>query len=261
MNSGNSQQMLDISLIDKDLERLAGILNQYNIKQRQAVAGVLRNEEYLKESVANISHDLRTPLTVILGHLQLLQKENWESSQAQRVKVIFSKAEKMKELVETFYDLSILEEQQAVPEKEKFNISNMLINLITENAVALEKENILPEINLPDYSIYVYSDKNMVERILQNLLTNAIKYSVGTIKITLMEKENNNIIFTIENPMSDSSEIDCNRLFDRFYTGDKSRHNGSTGLGLAVVKTLVAILGGNIVAKVHANSLIITLEL
>lgn len=261
LNSGNSQQMLDISLIDKDLERLAGILNQYNIRQRQAVAGVLRNEEYLKESVANISHDLRTPLTVILGHLQLLQKKNLESSQAQRVKVIFSKAEKMKELVETFYDLSILEEQQTVPEKEKFNISNMLINLITENAVALEKENILPEINLPDYSIYVYSDKNMVERILQNLLTNAIKYSVGTIKITLMEKENNNIIFTIENPMSDSSEIDCNRLFDRFYTGDKSRHNGSTGLGLAVVKTLVAILGGNIVAKVHANSLIITLEL
>lgn len=75
LNSGNSQQMLDISLIDKDLERLAGILNQYNIRQRQAVAGVLRNEEYLKESVANISHDLRTPLTVILGHLQLLQKK------------------------------------------------------------------------------------------------------------------------------------------------------------------------------------------
>lgn len=242
-------------------QRLGIAIALLNTPERQAVAGVLRNEEYLKESVANISHDLRTPLTVILGHLQLLQKENLESSQAQRVKVIFSKAEKMKELVETFYDLSILEEQQTVPEKEKFNISNMLINLITENAVALEKENILPEINLPDYSIYVYSDKNMVERILQNLLTNAIKYSVGTIKITLMEKENNNIIFTIENPMSDSSEIDCNRLFDRFYTGDKSRHNGSTGLGLAVVKTLVAILGGNIVAKVHANSLIITLEL
>lgn len=91
LNSGNSQQMLDISLIDKDLERLAGILNQYNIRQRQAVAGVLRNEEHLKESVANISHDLRTPLTVILGHLQLLQKENLESSQAQRVKVILAK--------------------------------------------------------------------------------------------------------------------------------------------------------------------------
>lgn len=86
-------------------------------------------------------------------------------------------------------------------------------------------------------------------------------YNIPLLYFLIMEKENNNIIFTIENPMSDSSEIDCNRLFDRFYTGDKSRHNGSTGLGLAVVKTLVAILGGNIVAKVHANSLIITLEL
>ena len=145
-------------------------------------------------------------------------------------------------------------------EKEKFNISNMLINLITENAVALEKKNILPEINLPDYSIYIYSDKNMVERILQNLLTNAIKYSVGTIKITLMEKENNNIIFTIENPMSDSSELDCNRLFDRFYTGDKSRRNGSTGLGLAVVKHLLPFLAEILLQKYMPIALLLLLN-
>ena len=220
-----------------------------------------KDEEYLKESVANISHDLRTPLTVILGHLQLLQKENLESSQAQRIKTILGKAEKMKELVETFYDLSILEEQQTVPEKETFNISNLLINLITENAVALEKKNILPEINLPDYSIYVYSDRNMLERILQNLLTNAIKYSAGIIKITLLQKEDSGIIFTIENPIHDNFEIDCNRLFDRFYTGDKSRHDGSTGLGLAVVKGLVEILGGSIAAKIQSNRLSIILEL
>lgn len=261
LNCGNSQQMLDIALIDKDLERLDGILNQYNLRQRQTIAGVLRNEEYLKESVANISHDLRTPLTVILGHLQLLQKENLVPSQAQRIKVILSKAEKMKELVETFYDLSVLEEQQIVPQKERFNLSNLLINLVTENAVSLEKKNILPEINLPDHSVYVYSDRNILERILQNLLTNAIKYSAGTIKITLIEKENKGILFTIENPMSNSSELDCTRLFERFYTGDKSRHDGSTGLGLAVVKVLVKALEGNVSARIRANNLIIILSL
>lgn len=261
LNCGNSQQMLDIALIDKDLERLAGILNQYNLRQRQTIAGVLRNEEYLKESVANISHDLRTPLTVILGHLQLLQKENLVPSQAQRIKIILSKAEKMKELVETFYDLSVLEEQQIVPQKERFNLSNLLINLVTENAVSLEKKNILPEINLPDHSVYVYSDRNILERILQNLLTNAIKYSAGTIKITLIEKENKGILFTIENPMSNSSELDCTRLFERFYTGDKSRHDGSTGLGLAVVKVLVKALEGNVSARIRANNLIIILSL
>ena len=176
-NRGNSGQMIDISLMDKDLEHLAAILNLYNIGQRQAVAKTLRHEEHLKESVANISHDLRTPLTVILGHLQLLQKEDLEPAQAKRIAVVLRKAEKMKELVEAFYDLSVLEEQQTVPSKETFNFSNMLIDLITEHAPALEKKNIIPEIKLPDYSIYIYSDRNMVERILQNLLTNAMKYS------------------------------------------------------------------------------------
>ena len=132
-NRGNSGQMIDISLMDKDLEHLAAILNLYNIGQRQAVAKTLRHEEHLKESVANISHDLRTPLTVILGHLQLLQKEDLEPAQAKRIAVVLRKAEKMKELVEAFYDLSVLEEQQTVPSKETFNFSNMLIR-ITESS-------------------------------------------------------------------------------------------------------------------------------
>lgn len=89
-NRGNSGQMIDISLMDKDLEHLAAILNLYNIRQRQAVAKTLRHEEHLKESVANISHDLRTPLTVILGHLQLLQKEDLEPAQAKRIAVVRS---------------------------------------------------------------------------------------------------------------------------------------------------------------------------
>lgn len=139
-NRGNSGQMIDISMMDKDLEHLAAILNLYNIGQRQAVAKTLRHEEHLKESVANISHDLRTPLTVILGHLQLLQKEDLEPAQVKRIAVVLRKAEKMKELVEAFYDLSVLEEQQTVPSKETFNFSNMLIDLITEHAPAIRKK-------------------------------------------------------------------------------------------------------------------------
>ena len=172
-----------------------------------------------------------------------------------------AKAEKMKELVEAFYDLSVLEEQQTVPSKETFNFSNMLIDLITEHAPALEKKNIIPEIKLPDYSIYIYSDRNMVERILQNLLTNAMKYSAGNIKITLMQKSDGGIRFMMENPVSDSLQIDGNRLFDRFYTGDTSRHDGSTGVGLAVVKALVLALDGNVGASVQDNNLKIILEL
>ena len=85
LTTGKSEKMLDISLVDKDIEQLAAVLNQYNEKQRQSIASTLRHEMYLKESIANISHDLRTPLTVILGHLQLLKKENLSAGQTQRI--------------------------------------------------------------------------------------------------------------------------------------------------------------------------------
>lgn len=259
--NGKSEKMLDISLVDKDLEQLGAILNQYNDKQRQSIAGTLRHEKHLKESIANISHDLRTPLTVILGHLQLLKKENLTDRQAQRIETIFNKAERMKELVQTFYDLSVLDAEQITPQREDFNLSNLLINLITENAPALEAKNLSPKIDLPSHSVYLHSDFNMVERILQNLLTNAIRYSSGDIRMKLRQKGKNGAIFTIENPIESKIEINPDQLFERFYTGDKSRYNGGTGVGLAVVKLLTDKLGGNVSAEIKSNMLTVTLNI
>lgn len=258
---GKSEKMLDISLVDKDLEELAGILNRYNDKQRQSVASTLRHENSLKESIANISHDLRTPLTVILGHLQLLRKENLTDKQEQRVETIFHKAERMNELIQTFYDLSVLEAEQITPQREDFNLSNLLINLIAENAPVLETKNLSPKIDLPPHSVYLNSDYSMVERILQNLLTNAIRYSSGDIKMSLRNARENRAIFTIENPIDSKTEINPDRLFERFYTGDASRHSGGTGVGLAVVKLLTDKLGGNVSAEIKSNVLTVTLEI
>ena len=241
LTTGKSEKMLDISLVDKDIEQLAAVLNQYNEKQRQSIASTLRHEMYLKESIANISHDLRTPLTVILGHLQLLKKENLSAGQTQRIETIFNKAERMKELIQTFYDLSVIDAKEVTPVREDFNLTNLLINLITENAPALEAKGISPVIGLPDHSVYLHSDYGMVERIFQNLIINAI--------------------FIIENPIDSKVEIDPNRLFERFYTGDKSRHNSGTGVGLAVVKLLTDKLGGNVFAKIENDTLTISLEI
>jgi len=187
LTTGKSEKMLDISLVDKDIEQLAAVLNQYNEKQRQSIASTLRHEMYLKESIANISHDLRTPLTVILGHLQLLKKENLSAGQTQRIETIYNKAERMKALIQTFYDVSVIDAKEVTPVREDFNLTNLLINLITENAPALEAKNISPEIDLPPHSVYLNSDYSMVERILQNLLTNAIRYSSGDIKMGLKQ--------------------------------------------------------------------------
>ncbi len=261
LTCGDTEKMLDISLIDQDLERLAGTLNQYHDKQRQSVSSALLHEERLKESIANISHDLRTPLTVILGHLQLLKKEKMQMEQKRRIETVLNKAERMKDLVETFYDLSVLDAEQTTPQKKNFNFSNLLMNLITENSPALEHEKIHLEISLPDHSVFLCSDQSMIERILQNLLTNAIRYSTGTIEIVLVQETKNNIMFSIKNSVQNAAEIDASRLFERFYTADKSRHNGGTGLGLAVVKLLTEKLDGSISANLQNDTLIVTFEL
>lgn len=236
-------------------------MNQYNDRQRQTIAAAIRHEEYLKESVANISHDLRTPLTVMLGHLQLLQRTDLSPGQAQRIAIILNKAEKMKSLVSDFYELSILDADNMIPQKEKFNLSNLLLDLIAENAPTLENNGLCPDMDLPGYSVMLVSDCIMVERILQNLLINVVLYSTGTIKIRLSENANGKITFCIENPIPDNADLNTDKLFERFYTGDKSRNNESTGLGLAVVKILAEKLGGTVSAVLHQNILTVIFEI
>ncbi len=256
----NSEKMLDISFVDKELERLAGLFNKYNDKQRQIVAGAMKDEEFLKDSVANISHDLRTPLTVILGHLQLLSKSDLTPEQAERVETVQNKAIRMKELVDTFYEYSLVTTSDTKLEPEKLNLVNMLLDFISDNAPLMNKKGITPHIVLPEHSVYITSDKKALERILQNLITNTIRYSEGDISITLNPGEKQ-VSMTIGNPIAPDSQLNPERMFDRFYTGDSSRSSGGTGLGLAVVKELTARLGGEVSASVKDHILTVKVDL
>ena len=258
--SDETEKMIDIVFVDKELERLAGLLNEYNEKQRMVVAGAMRNEEYLKDSVANISHDLRTPLTVILGHLQLLDTQALPPEQAERIAIVRNKAERMKELVETFYEYSLLHTSGKELKTERINVTNLMINLITENAPAMEEKNLEPEVSLPEHSVYLETDREALERILQNLMTNAIRYSAGNIGVRLTE-ENDTVCFTVSNPVPQGSIAEPERLFERFYTGDRSRHDGSTGLGLAVVKELTEKIGGKVKAECRDDRLWMTVKI
>lgn len=252
---GASEKMLDMSLVDRDLEKLAGAINKHYTKQRYTVARAVQHEQRLKESIANISHDLRTPLTVLMGHLQLVRKSDLTQEQNRRVETALRKAERMKELMETFYDLSLIDSEQSAPVKERINFSNLVLDFLTENAPLLESRNIIPDIRLPGCSVFLDTDRIMMERILQNLLSNAVRYCAGDIMISLSEEGNGKVVFCMENTVPAGTKIDTARIFDRFYTGDPSRHGESTGLGLAVVKVLTEKLGGEIAAGMREDVL------
>ena len=253
--AGETEKNLDISLIDRDLEYLAGQINQYCDRQRTVAAGALKNEENLKESVANISHDLRTPLTVIMGHLQMLIKSELMPEQKRRAETALHKSSRMKELLEAFYDLSVLEANQGSPCFEKINFSNFVMEYLAENAPLFESRHIHPQVHLPSVSAHVTADRQMLGRILENLLANAVRYTAGDICIILEPLPEGRVAFQVENTLPDGEEIEVRRLFERFYTGDRSRHNGSTGLGLSVVKILTEKMNGTVEAEVREDRL------
>ena len=261
LSDGGTEKMLDLSLTDRDLERLAGQINRHYARQRSVTAGALRHEAQLKESIAGISHDLRTPLTVIMGHLQLLERTVLSEEQLRRTDTALRKARRMNELIEAFYELSVLNSEQLQPRRESVNLSNLLIDFLAENAFLMEAAGIRPDIRLPGKSVFIRTDPGMLERILQNLLTNAIRYSDGDIRISLSQAPEGSITLCMENTVDEDALPDVNRMFDRFYTGDAARTQGSTGLGLAVVKLLAERLGGEVNAGLEGNWLAVTLHL
>lgn len=261
LSDGETEKMLELSLTDRDLERLAGQINRHYARQRSVTAGALRHEAQLKESIAGISHDLRTPLTVIMGHLQLLERTVLSEEQLRRTDTALRKARRMNELIEAFYELSVLNSEQLQPRRESVNLSNLLIDFLAENAFLMEAAGIRPDIRLPGKSVFIRTDPGMLERILQNLLTNAIRYSHGDIRISLSQAPEGSITLCMENTVDEEALPDVNRMFDRFYTGDAARTQGSTGLGLAVVKLLAERLGGQVNAGLEGNWLAVTLHL
>lgn len=255
---GKTEKMLDMSLADQDLELLAAKINSFFACQRTSAAKALQHEEELKNSIADISHDLRTPLTVISGHLQILQKTRLSPDQKERIETALRKTCRLKELIDVFYGLSILESGQTEPDWEDLNFSNLLIDFLADNAPLFKNKQISPQITLPESSVYVKADRSMLERILQNLLSNAVRYTSGEICICLSLTNSRNVVFRISNAVSDPEKIQVSRLFERFYTKDQSRHNESTGLGLSVVKILVNKLHGTVEASVDGNVLSVT---
>ncbi|MGA3600230.1 sensor histidine kinase [Lysinibacillus agricola] len=207
----------------------------------------------LKEAITNISHDLRTPLTAISGYMELLEKEEKSEAAARYVAVINNRTEAMKHLIEELFRYSVI---TASPEKVHFEYISLNATLeesISSYYVELKARAIEPKIIMPTEQIKSLLDKNILSRILGNLLNNAIKYSDGDLEITLSPTGK----LTFTNTAATLNTVQVGKLFDRFYTVESARH--ATGLGLSIVKILVEQMDGHVSAAYANNKLTIEL--
>ena len=239
----DTNTLIDISSHDRYMRELANTINIQLRKLRSERHRFQQGDMELKNAVSNISHDLRTPLTAICGYLDLLEQEEKSITVERYIEVIRNRTEILKQLTEELFRYSVILTTEDDMIREAVEINRVLEESIAAFYVALNERRIIPNIEMPENKVICYLDSSALARVFSNLLNNTIKYSDGDLDIIL--SETGEIIFA--NTASGLNEVQVGKLFDRFYTVEAARK--STGLGLAIAKTLVEQMNGTISAK------------
>lgn len=243
----NTRQPLNIELFNKTITNLSKNINRCLKLEEKRRLESINDQKQFKELISNISHDLRTPLTSIKGYQQLLEKTPLDKHQVQLLKTAQKYTDELGLLIENFFEYSYLVTAKTEPNLEKININNLIVECVLSYIAIFEEKNL--NVNIKETPpVFVLGDKNMLIRIIENLLNNCAKHSLGDIDIKIEFLQNAKITFT--NPINQDTNINVDKLFHRFYTSDSTR-NKSTGLGLSIVEFLVKQMDGNVGAYLN----------
>ncbi|ANZ98745.1 two-component sensor histidine kinase [Carnobacterium divergens] len=211
-------------------------------------------EQSKDELITNVSHDIRTPLTSIIGYLGLIEDKQYQSQEEllKYTHTAYIKAKQMKILVEDLFEYTKVRQHTTPLNLTQFDMVKLLEQLAADFELDAKKKNMVIEVIQPDSEIMMEADTEKIVRVFNNLISNALKYGVGGKKITIeAQKVGKEVIISVSNDGPEIPEASLNQLFDRFYRVEESRsqETGGTGLGLAIAQSIVALHGGYIYAK------------
>ncbi|MBQ3139983.1 MAG: HAMP domain-containing histidine kinase [Ruminococcus sp.] len=243
----NYSSPIKVDFFDKDIVALAVKLNEHTDIQRSLDVEYKRSKEQLNNVISGISHDFRTPLTASLGYLQMIEKSGGLTGKnAEYLEIALQKNTYLKELSDEFFELSKIKNGHEEMTVESVNLSNLISDLVMEQYNWMQERNISPDFHIAD-GIVINSNRRYIMRIVENLLSNAEKYTFTHLGISLSE-DNGKIILSAFNDTENGTEIDINRVFEPFYKPSSRNKNGS-GLGLYVVKCLAEKLFADVFAE------------
>ena len=240
------------------LEDLAKEINNLLILENSKKSKLRKEQESIKRQITSISHDLRTPLTSILGYIELLKKTKSQEDRDKYLDILSTKGAVLQKLVAEFYEITLIEDQNYNLEIREIEIGYLLEDTIMTYYNEFKEKNIDLNIEI-DYNRTTPVDSNSLQRAFENLITNMLKYGLETASIKHVESEN--LTYTIfSNKIKEDSNIDINKMFEKFYRGESSRHGESTGLGLYYTKVVIEKMGGEIHAKQRDQQLDIIIK-
>lgn len=246
--------------LSNEIENLTQSINFLYDENQRVNAAKKSMEEEIRQSIANMSHDLRTPLTSIMGYIQLLKDEHMSKEERQEyLEIVERRTKNLEGLISSFYDLSRLDGNEYVFNLKSISVEKLLCDNIALYYNDFINKNIEPQIEIEENLQKIISDEGAVSRVFSNLIGNALKHGEGFIKIEL-KQEGNSMVTEFTNSAPTLDEEMAGKIFDRFFTADKSRNDKNTGLGLAITKGLVEKLGNEISAKLVDGNLVIKVK-
>lgn len=259
-HQGSSGKKVDIALLDKDIEELAGNINQLIDLAVQSNRDRIRSDRELRQAIANMSHDLRTPLTSIIGYTKLLGANSVTDEKRQEyMSIIRATADRLHTLLHDFFELSLVQSTDYQLKLEPVPINALLWEVLTGFYDQFNERHLEPDLQITDDQLIANVDPSAVKRVFENLISNMLRHATGKVAISLKGDEGN-IVLIFKNEADNLSEQDIDRLFDRFYTADRSRSSRRTGLGLSIAHSLTLKMNGRLTAELHNGYLEIRCE-
>lgn len=239
-----------------DLDQLVENISKIVLRLK-AVMEEERHLEHTKtELITNVSHDLRTPLTSIVGYLRIIEEDKYKDEVELRhyTGIAFEKALNLEQLINELFEYTRMQDRQFVLNKTSINIAEVLGQIIIQNELSFAEHDMICRENISEVKSAILGDGERLARVFENLINNAIHYGKAGKYVDVTAKETDkHIIVTVTNYGNPIPQVDLAHVFERFYRAEKSRatHTGGTGLGLAIAKSIVIHHDGTI--EVESN--------
>ncbi len=256
------EQHVQLHSPDKDLDFLAAECNEYIIEYFKEQYVQQKEIQSIRNEITNLSHDLRTPITSILGYVDLLQEEELTSEQHENLEVVKRRSQDLNALIEQLYDYARLENKEMKIEMYSMDLFHIVREHLLSFYHEFEQKEIALTLDFPkqEEPIWITGNQNCIERVLLNLTSNAIKYSENRVAIAVQNKARQ-VSITYQTPRGNLTNYDIAHMFDRFYKKDSARRNvKSTGLGLTIAKLYMEQMDGNVTARGTESDLFIEVQ-
>ena len=243
-----------------EIDRLAFAFKQLVDRIQTQMENLKQADTLRRELIANVSHDLRTPLATLQGYIEtLFLKNNCLTTEERQhhIEIAILHCERLSKLVEELFELAKLDSHETRAHYETFNINELAYDVVQKFNLAAEERHINIQIDHVQSLPFVNADIAMIERVIENLLDNAVRHTAegGSIRLTF-SLQNGNIAVSISDTGCGISEEDLPHIFDRFYQRNRSQDPkaGHSGLGLAITKRILELHNKSIIVKSTAGS-------